>query len=75
MENYKIYGPGLASKLREMRGKLDSEMFYAKDWFSNGDTGKIEDGQLFKTLDQYAQDNPGQVGNFVARSKGSVVDR
>ncbi len=37
MENYNIYGPGLANKLGRMCGKLDSGKFDVEDWFSNGD--------------------------------------
>ncbi len=70
MEDCKIYGPGLANKLGEMRGKLGSERFDAKDWFSNGHGFQTEDAQLRKTLAHRAQDSPGQVRIFVARSKG-----
>ncbi len=61
MEKYKIYGPGLANKRGEMCGKRDSGRLDAKDRFSNVDTFKTEDAQLCKTLDQYMQDNSGQV--------------
>ncbi len=59
-----------------MYGKLDSGRLDAKDWFITGDLFKIEDAQLCTTLDQCIQDNPGQVSNFVAHSKGScLVDK
>ncbi len=36
MENYRVYGPGLVSKLGNMYGKLDSGRFVWKDWYSTG---------------------------------------
>ncbi len=51
MENCKVYGPGLANKLGDVRDKLDSVEFEAKSWFSNGIPTKIKDARLRKTLD------------------------
>ena len=64
MENYKIYSRGLVTKLRDMYGKLDSGKFRWKDWYTTGDLFKIEDTQLYKTVDQYVKDNPGEVNKF-----------
>ncbi len=69
-------GPQLVSKIGDMYGKLDSGKFDAKDWYNSGDPFKTADAQLCKTLDHCMKDNPGQVINFVAHSKGSsVVER
>ncbi len=50
MESYKICGPGLVSKVGDLRGMMDSGKLGANDWRSNGDPFKMNDDQLCKTL-------------------------
>ena len=73
MENYRVYGPGLAGKLKDMYGMLEGGNWEWKDWYSTDNPFNMEDTNTYKALDQYMNDNPGEVKNFVAHSKGSSV--
>ena len=77
VENYKVYGPSLFHTLKDYYGLLNSGKFEFKDWFApESQPNNIEDTNMYKALDQYMKDNPGQVDNFVAHSKAaSVVEK
>ena len=76
-ENYRVYGPGLVSTLKDYYGLLSSGKFGFNDWFApDSQPFNIEDTKTHKALDQYMKDNPGEVKNYVAHSKGaSVVEK
>ena len=73
IENYKVYGPGLVSKLGDMLGKLESGKVGLSDWINTGQTFDIESTVQYKALDKYMKDNPNEVKNFTAHSKGASV--
>ena len=75
-ENYKTYGPGLIEKLGDMFGKLESGKVGFSDWLNTGQSFPMEDTNQYKALDKYMVDNPGEVKNFAAHSRGaSVVEK
>ena len=70
MENYKVYGPSLFNTLKDYYGLLNSGEFGFKDWFApESQSNSIEDTKMYKALDQYMKNNPGQVDNFVALAR------
>ena len=77
MGNYKVCGLNLFNALKDYYGLLDSGKFEFKDWFApESQPINVEDTKMYKALDQYMKDNPGQVDNCVAHSKaGSVVEK
>ena len=63
--------------MKDYFGLLNSGKFGFKDWVvPESQPNNIEDTKMYKALDQYMQNNPGQVDNIVAHSKaGSVVEK
>ena len=73
IENYKVYGPGLVNKLGDMLGKLESGKINGSDFLSTGQPFDIESTVQYKALNEYMKDNPNEVKNFTAHSKGASV--
>jgi hypothetical protein len=56
-----------------MLGKLESGKINGSDFLSTGQPFDIESTVQYKALDEYMKDNPNEVKNFTAHSKGASV--